>query len=370
MEPKNPHAGSSFDSFLEEELTKEDLLQLEELAKKCPRCGGASATKSNPSGRCSACLKKLKTAKKTPGHWQRAQTKADDALRRQDGKNGTASHKSSGRGSRASIVKQTQSAEKKTGEKLSPDRKNNSKGYAAKNTRMVPEKLNRGRHHVDPKKLRAWKKRLKKSDLDMEFFYTALLAKATQDNDNELVTLLQNLEPNGVEQYIELFDKSDAKTFMQSPGTSHETRKMRETMPAMTGPVRAKALTHLGTKTKVRIHPETKERQYLLHRGAGTNEYNSAVDGEGKIFHDHHTSWTPHVDVADSFAGDYNNENDSSGGFRDSSTNTRMSAWIPESKIKTIPMHTWGGEADEHPFAGEHEVVVGPHESDDHDFNE
>src|SRR5665213_418558 len=166
--------------FGEEELTKEDLVSLEELAKTCPRCGGASANSSNASGRCSACLKKLSSAKKKPGSWQRAQTKADDALRRQKGKNGTAHKKSSGLGSRKSIVKQTQSAEKKTGQKLSPDRKNNGKGYAASNTRMVPEKLNRGRHHVDGKKLRAWQKRLKKTDLTDDQFYTMVLAKAQE----------------------------------------------------------------------------------------------------------------------------------------------------------------------------------------------
>ena len=153
---------------------------MELLQKSCPRCGGPSANKSNPSGRCSKCLKKLKKAKKTPGSWQRAQTKADDALRRQKGKNGTASKKSSGLGSRKSIVKQTKTAERKTGQKLSPDRKNNSKGYAAKNTRMVPEKLNRGRHHVDPKKLAAWKKKLKKSDMSIEDLRQILVTRVLQ----------------------------------------------------------------------------------------------------------------------------------------------------------------------------------------------
>lgn len=174
------------------------------LEKKCPRCGGSSANSSNPSGRCSACLKKLSAAKKKPGSWQRAQTKADDALRRQKGKNGTASKKSSGLGSRKSIVKQMQSAEKKTGEKLSPDRKDNSKGYAASNTRAVPEKLNRGRHHVDPKKLRAWKKKLKKSEITSEELYTLMKAKY-QDN-TEITELLKSIGPDGLDQYIELFD--------------------------------------------------------------------------------------------------------------------------------------------------------------------
>lgn len=179
----------------------------EPLEKKCPRCGKSSANSSNPSGRCSACLKKLASNKKKPGHWQRAQTKADDALRRQKGKNGTAHKKTSGLGSRKSIVKQTQSAEKKTGEKLSPDRKNNGKGYAASNTRMVPEKLNRGRHHVDEKKLRNWKKKLKKSELDTASLYTLLKAK-TQLNE-ELFELIKALGPDGIAQYIDLFDVAE-----------------------------------------------------------------------------------------------------------------------------------------------------------------
>ena len=182
-----------------------DILEvIEPLEKKCPRCGGASANKGNPSGRCSACLKKLASNKKKPGHWQRAQTKADDALRRQKGKNGTAKKKTSGLGSRKSIVKQMQSAEKRTGEKLSPDRKDNSKGYAASNTRAVPEKLNRGRHHVDEKKLRNWKKKLKKNDLTSDGLYTLMKAKF-QDNE-EILELLKSVGPDGLEQYIDLFD--------------------------------------------------------------------------------------------------------------------------------------------------------------------
>jgi succinate dehydrogenase flavin-adding protein (antitoxin of CptAB toxin-antitoxin module) len=175
---------------------------MEPLEKKCPRCGGASANSSNPAGRCRHHLDKLSSDKKKPGSWQRAQTKADDALRRQKGKNGTAHKKSSGLGSRESIVKQTQSAEKKTGQKLSPDRKNNGKGYAASNTRMVPEKLNRGRHHVDEKKLANWRKRLKKTDLTDEQFYTMCLVKAQETNDQELLTLLDQMHPNDLSNWI------------------------------------------------------------------------------------------------------------------------------------------------------------------------
>ena len=180
-------------------LLKELVEKLEPLIKKCPRCGKASANKSNPSGSCRACLNKLAHNKKKPGHWQRAQTKADDALRRQKGKNGTAKKKSSGLGNRKSIVKQVERAERKTGQKLSPDRKNNSKGYAASNTRMVPEKLNRGRHHVDGKKLAAWRKRLKKSNIDGEELYTYLLAKAEMSNNQGLLKYLQENGPSCVD---------------------------------------------------------------------------------------------------------------------------------------------------------------------------
>ncbi len=170
---------------------------LEELAKSCPRCGKPSKNKSNPSGRCASCLKKLAANKKKVGHYLHEHKVADDALRRQKGKNGTAHKKSSGLGSRKSIIKQTHAAEAKSGQVLSPDRKDNSKGYSAKNTRMVPPELNRGRHHVDKKKLAAWKKRLKKGDITEDELYTFILAKA-DDTQPELAEKLIQMSPSEV----------------------------------------------------------------------------------------------------------------------------------------------------------------------------
>lgn len=155
------------DSKTMDNSSKFDILALEILSKSCPRCGGKSANSSNPSGRCRSCLNKLARAKKTPGHWQRSQTKADDALRRQKGKAGghpTAKGTSRGNGTRKEIVNKIKRAEKKTGQKLSPDRKDNGKGYSSSNVRAIPEHLNRGRHNADEKKLKEWRKRLKKSE--------------------------------------------------------------------------------------------------------------------------------------------------------------------------------------------------------------
>src|SRR5581483_1113825 len=170
--------------------------------------GKASANSSNPAGRCSACLKKLKTAKKTPGTYQHEHKLADDALRRQKGKNGTAHKKSKGLGSRKSIISKVRAGYKKYGKgtTLSPDRKNNSEGYSSGNTRMVPKELNRGRHKVNSKKLKAW---MKKSMIDDDDFVALLLAKA-YDTDPALGQALEDLSTE--EMNILLSDEEDEGT--------------------------------------------------------------------------------------------------------------------------------------------------------------
>jgi hypothetical protein len=184
------------------EKLQEDLVEI--LVKSCPRCGKASANKSNPSGRCSSCLKKLSTNKKKVGHYLHEHKVADDALRRQKGKNGTASKKSSGLGSRKEIISKVKAGEKKAGQVLSPDRKDNDKGYSSSNVRMVPKELNRGRHHVNEKKLAAWKSRLKKSEVTEDEFYTYVLLKAA--HNPELSMELEEMSPADV--FAFLFDKN------------------------------------------------------------------------------------------------------------------------------------------------------------------
>lgn len=144
--------------------SKFDTLALEILSKSCPRCGGKSANSSNPSGRCRSCLNKLARAKKKPGHYLHNHKIADDAIRRQEGRNGTSPKKKSGHGTRKEIIDKVKREEKKTGQVVSLDRKDNSKGYTSSNTRGVDPKLNRGRHDVDKKKLKQWRKKLKKAE--------------------------------------------------------------------------------------------------------------------------------------------------------------------------------------------------------------
>lgn len=191
-----------------EEAADEEFL--EELAKSCPRCGKPSKNPSNPAGRCASCLKKLAANKKKVGHYLHEHKIADDALRRQKGKNGTAHKKSKGIGSRKEIINKVHAAEKKTGQVLSPDRKDNSKGYTAENVRMVPPKLNRGRHHIDPKKLNNWKKKLKKSiEASPETFnaakdelYTLMLAWAQEQPEPLLTKAVEEITPEYLMAFI------------------------------------------------------------------------------------------------------------------------------------------------------------------------
>jgi hypothetical protein len=106
-------------------------------------------------------------------------------LRRQAGKNGTAPGTSKGNGTRKEVVDKIQRAEKKTGQKLSPDRKNNDKGYSSSNVRAIPERMNVGRHNADEKKIKEWKKRLKKCDITTEELATLIAAKILEEENVE-----------------------------------------------------------------------------------------------------------------------------------------------------------------------------------------
>lgn len=125
---------------------------------------------------------------------------------------------------------------------------------------------------------------------------------------------------------------------------------------------RKRALLELHAKTAVRKNPKTGEREFLLHRGIDSKERNRSVDIPSKaVFYDKHSSWTPLTHVASEFhtlRSKANNPN--KGGV--------ISAWIPESKIATIPKY-WGDyESDKgkgpNKWKDEHEVIIHPGDYD------
>jgi hypothetical protein len=145
---------------------------------KCVRCGAPVATKG---GRCKICLAKLRANKKNPNRHEHYDKLVSDAKRRQrGGKGSTAYAKSSGTGSTQEIKKKIKEGYKKYGKGviLSPDRKDNKKGYSASNVRMVPKELNRGRHVVDKKKLKEWKDKVKKNSINPSDLQKAVVSNA------------------------------------------------------------------------------------------------------------------------------------------------------------------------------------------------
>lgn len=136
-------------------------------------------------------LGKLKSERKRPGTKERAHQELQQAKRRERGGSGTTTggghSKGKFNGDYKKRRKAFQNSEKKTGTKLSPDRKDNNKGYHSSNTRLVPQKLNRGRHKVDGKKLSEWKKKVKKCNISDEQFELLIKAKLSEcsDFDNE-----------------------------------------------------------------------------------------------------------------------------------------------------------------------------------------
>jgi hypothetical protein len=186
----------------------EHIEEIEPLEKaKCVRCGAPNMS-GTKGGRCKKCMDKLSRKRQQPGSKERAWKHADQALRRERGGSGTTTGgHASGHGKRQEIQRKMQRAEKRTGQKLSADRKDNERGYASSNTRAVPEKLNRGRHNVDSKKLNDWKSKIKKSQISDELLYTALLAKAGIEESNDALTLLHHIMPEELHDLMILLNR-------------------------------------------------------------------------------------------------------------------------------------------------------------------
>ncbi|MEM4379142.1 MAG: hypothetical protein QXL01_00445, partial [Thermoplasmatales archaeon] len=93
---------------------------------------------------------------------------------------------------------------------------------------------------------------------------------------------------------------------------------------------RARVIHKLHNQTQVRKNPETGEREFLLHRGASSDEVSSADLGT-HIGHNKHTSWTPNYLTAHSFALEHQH---APGPDSINQAHDRvLSAWISEKSI-------------------------------------
>lgn len=163
------------------------------MSSKCPRCGKPSVGGTKGS-RCRACLDELNRNRKNPNRGEHFDKLASDAKKRQRGqKSSKQTKKTKGLGTTQEIKNKMKAAYAKYGTSvtLSPDRIQNEKGYASSNVRAVPKILNRGKHKVDPKKLKAWKDRLKKSNVDLDILQKSVIQNAYNKGMPEIAIALE-----------------------------------------------------------------------------------------------------------------------------------------------------------------------------------
>ena len=129
----------------------------------------------------------------------------------------------------------------------------------------------------------------------------------------------------------------------------HNEGVSRRDIPLMSPEALGRALNRLHGLTQTR-RGANGEREFLLHRGMSRDEISTDM---GKIFSHSRTSWTPYHDVARGFAMDYGGKT--------------VSAWIPESKIRSVPNQLGdvmvNGKG-RNGMRGEGEVIVDPHEAE------
>lgn len=144
-----------------------DLLELDaELeADKDELVKGPNYWKDRDPAKYKKMLGKLASERKKPGSKERGYQQVLQAKRREKGGKGTTAGQKGHKGhksghmktSTGAAAKRYASAEKKAGQKMSIDRKNNNKGYESSNTRLAPQSLNRG--DENNKKKKEWYKK-------------------------------------------------------------------------------------------------------------------------------------------------------------------------------------------------------------------
>lgn len=156
-----------------------------------------------------------------------------------------------------------------------------------------------------------------------------------------------------MKEFVVLDSNGQWKLMKSNDWMVHSDYSDRDSMPEMKGNKRASAIEDLASKTKTRKNTETGETEFLLHRGVGEQEAWAHDDNDISD----KTSWTPHYHVAHSFARIYNSTDPAS-----KHREFTMSAWVPESKIHSVPIHDLRTDhAFYNTLADEHEVVVKPH---------
>ncbi len=166
--------------------------------------------------------------------------------------------------------------------------------------------------------------------------------------------------------------KDTAMWISGSFGDTDGNHDPRKAIPETTPNARLRMLNKLSNRTKSRINAKTGKREFLLHRQMSEWEHDKFRNGNTISHPKTHSSWTPFLGNITESSGIYSRSN-----FDPEDTasyNHVVSAWIPESHIKTfLPQY---GDVSESRKIGpvserqakEQEVVVRPsHNSEIHE---
>lgn len=137
----------------------------------------------------------------------------------------------------------------------------------------------------------------------------------------------------------ELEGQSSMKDWVSgNSGEDAGIRGIRSKLPSPSAGAKLRMTNKLSNRAKTRFNPETKQREFLLHRQMSQHEFEGNVQGS-RINHANpkaHTSWTPNLSSITESSGIYPRSTFDS--TDSNSYNTVVSAWIPESHIKTMPI--------------------------------
>jgi len=133
--------------------------------------------------------------------------------------------------------------------------------------------------------------------------------------------------------------------------TGAASNTLRDQIPEMPKNLKFRALNKLHNLTDARKNVNTGEREFLLHRAMGDEEYNNIGNLDLPPMK---SSWTPDYLQARHFI-------DAHKGFKGKTPYDKVvSAWIPESQIHHSPfmVSTYGNK---NPYSSEKEIIVNPH---------
>jgi 8-oxo-dGTP pyrophosphatase MutT (NUDIX family) len=188
--------------------------------------------------------------------------------------------------------------------------------------------------------------------------------------------VMKRLFPFNPKKDVKTEDKSDLRLWQTygNYGYSGETiddiddvKYVREGLSEINQNAKMRALNKLTGIAKTKINPETKEREFLLHRGVSSSEFKDSTDGK-HAYHQNKTSWMPFSDLAEK----YRDSHYSTSGRIDRKKSKKdsgkvISAWISEKNIHHIPkmygaIHTPTSHGFNE-YQEENEIIVNPHKS-------